>query len=172
MILRFKPQSKAENEVQKLIAHRDQTEEYAKSIVEKITGIKPKGFGYHWFFGISYSWDCNSTGFDNTCPVEIDGMKFTRENNEIRYFKPNKRSKKGKLIADTFHNEQTKLRTDSKSLEKFGIFTHPENSLRYSDWSIGQDENGFWMSLSDGFMEFIEPHPEVLLQSKIPIILI
>lgn len=166
MILRFKPESEAEKAVKELIAHRDRTEEYAKDIVERITGIRPVGFGYAYFFGISYSWLCEHTGFDKSAPEEIEGMKFIHEEEGIKYFEPNKRTKKGKEISKTFHDEQTKLRTDSKSLEKFGIFTCSD--CRYTSWHIGENEKGAFMNLSDGFMKFLQPHPDVFLESKIP----
>lgn len=168
MILRFKPNSKAEAEIKRLIEHRDKTEEYARTIVENLTGIKPKGFGYCWFFGISYSWRCSSTGFENLDANEVPGMKFIREHEGIKYFEPNKRQKLGKQIAKTFQSEQRKLRTDCESLKQFGITAYDEDSGRYSAWEIGEDESGVWMALSDGFMKFLEPHPDVMLQSKIP----
>jgi len=100
MILRFKPESEAEKAVKELIAHRNKTAEYAKDIVENAIGIRPFGFGYSWFFGVSYSWDCNMTGFDKTVQKEIEGMTFVKEQSDgLRVYKPNKRNKTGKLIA-------------------------------------------------------------------------
>lgn len=165
MILRFKKGSEAENTVVELIENREKTLEYAKSIIEEITGVKPLGFGYNWFFGISYSWSCKSTGFDKTAPEAIEGMKFVRENNDVRYFEPNRRNKKGKQIVETFGNEQTKLRTDSTPLNKFGIYA--EKEMRYTDFNLGEDESGVWMAISNSTFEWLEPHPDVFLETKI-----
>jgi len=165
MILRFKKGSEAENTVKELIVNREKTLEYAISIIEEITGVKPLGFGYNWFFGISYSWNCNSTGFDKTAPEIIDGMKFVRENNGIRYYKPNKINKKGKQITKKFEDEQNKLRTDSKPLNKFGIYA--EKDMRYTNFYFGEDEYGVWMEISNSTLEWLEPHPDVFIETKI-----
>lgn len=165
MILRFKKDSEAEKTVKKLIENREKTLDYAKSIIENITGIKPLGFGYNWFLGVSYSWSCKSTGFDKSTPNKIKGMIFMFENDEVKYFRPDMRTKKGKQIIETFQNEQTKLRTDSAPLNKFGIYT--ENDMRYTDFNLGIDKTGVWMALSTSAFDWLVPHPEVFLEYEI-----
>lgn len=166
MILRFKPESEAEKAVKELIAHRNKTEEYAKDIVENAIGIRPFGFGYTWFFSVSYSWSCNMTGFDQSAPKEIEGMTFVNEQTDgLRVYKPNKRNKKGKLIADSFHKEQCELRTDSESLNQFGIFT--EKDMRYTNFEIGEDDAGVWMAISNLTFSWLVPHPDVFLETDI-----
>lgn len=165
MILRFKPNSEAEKTVKELIEIREKSLEYAKDIIEKAVGIRPEAFGYCWFFGISYSWSCKMTGFSKDTPDKIDGMQFVNEHDGLRVFKPNTRTKIGKQIAKTFQDEQTKLRTDSSPMNKFGIYA--EKELRYTNFNIGEDENGVWMAISNSTFEWLEPHQDVFLETKI-----
>jgi hypothetical protein len=165
MILRFKKDSKAELTVKELIENRNKTEEHAKSIIEKITGIRPVAFGYGFFFGMSYSWSCKSTAFDMSVPDKIEGMTFVSKHDGMKVFKPNARTKKGKEIAETFQNEQTRLRTDSTPMNEFGIYCAKE--LKYTNFNIGEDESGVWMAISNSTYEWLEPHPDVFLETKI-----
>lgn len=165
MILRFKKDSEAEKTVKELIEKREKTLEYAKDIVENATGIRPEAFGYSFFFGVSYSWSCKMTGFETTAPDIIEGMTFISLKDGIKMFKPNTRTKKGKQISETFQREQTKLRTDSTPLNKFGIYC--EKELRYANFNIGEDESGVWMAISNSTFEWLEPHPDVFLETKI-----
>lgn len=166
MILRFKPGSEAEKTVKNLIQYRDKTEEFAKDIIQEATELRPLGFGFSWFFSISYSWDCYNTGFDQSAPDEIPGMKFLREKNGVKYFAPNRRTKTGKAISNRFHTEQTELRTDSEPMTQFGIYTQDKESLAYTNWAVGEDEKGIWMAISTAAYEWLEPHPDVMLETK------
>lgn len=164
MILRFKPGSDAEKEVQTLIAKRDESKECAKNIIEEITRVRPLGFGYNWFFGLSYAWSCFNTGFEKSAPDEIDGMKFIREKDGVRYFSPNRRTKAGKEISNRFSLDQSKLQVDSQPMEKFGIYTCKDS--KYTDWAVGEDDKGPWMAVSASTIEWLEQHQDVILELK------
>lgn len=165
MILRFKAGSEAEAVVKSLVENVKTSHEHAKNIVEEITGVRPAGFGYNWVFGMTYMWSCRIIGFEEVSPEKIDGLTFTQEHNGIRYFRANRGVKKGKAIVERFQNDQKILRTDGEVLHKFGIYTKKGNV--YSDFGLGEDEKGVWMTINNSTFERLEPHPDVFLESEI-----
>ena len=165
MILRFRKDSEAEKTAKELVENIKSTNEYAKNIIEEITGVRPLGFGYRWYFDISYNWDCFNTGFGSNAPEEIKGMKLLRDHNGIRYYSPNKRTKEGKQMITRFNKEQCRIRTSSGPLNKFGIYT--EHGSEYTQFQLGQDKDGVYMAISASAFGWLTPHPDVFLETPI-----
>ncbi|PKQ69370.1 hypothetical protein BZG01_00080 [Labilibaculum manganireducens] len=157
MILRFKKGSELEKAVLKQNDIKNNSRTEAMEIVEKHTGIIPSGFGYHWGFGSNYMWSADMANFPPEIN-EVPGFTHVKKNEECNIFKPNGRTKIGRLIRSEVRELD---KVSCKEIEALGIPTHVGNIWSY--FQLGKDADGAWLSLPTKLLDHMQKTDDIII---------